>query len=211
MDGSGIEHAFCWFLDHAKGNDAFYVTYRWFHYLSAGAYVGLLAFLNLILLSPTRGRGWGIGRELLKAVFWLWRWSAMLFLFTGLNLLHMLYNFPTGNYFEGDKGLWMAWGASLGLLSWALAWFLVGPAQARHFKAWPEAGPDPEPLAPRARLGLRLQTLMLPPLVMGMAVGGHGMTLFSWGWRDVALTLLVGSGSVLALYAWARRRSRVRP
>ena len=169
MDASGLEHAFCWFLDHAKGNQAFHVTYRWSHYLSAASYVGLLAFLNLVLLNGGRGRRWGIGRELLKAVFALWRWAAMLFLFTGLNLLHMLYNFPTGNYFDGDKGLWMACGAGL---------------------------------------GLRLQTLILPPLLMGMAVGGHGLTLFSWGWRDVAWTVLLGSGSVLALYAWAWRRAR---
>lgn len=197
----------CWYL-HTEGNQYFNVTYRWMHYLSAASFVGLLLFLNLLLeQGPHEGES-GVGRVLLERVFLLWRWAAMFFLFSGLNLLHMLYNFPTGNYFEEDKGMWMALGASLGFFVWALVWFFVWPAQRRHFEAWAASGGSASPLAPRSGAGIRVITVLLPPLVMGMAVGGHGLTLFSWGWRDVAWTFAVGSLPVLAVYAVAARRSR---
>jgi hypothetical protein len=197
---------FCWYV-HTSGNQGFHVTYRWFHYLSAATFVGLLLFLNLLLPARRGEAPPAIGRALLERVFWLWRWAAMLFFFTGLNLLHMLYNFPTGNYFSEDKGLWMALGASLGSFTWAVVWFWIRPAQSRHFKAWQAQGGVDHPLAPRSAAGIRVLTALLAPLVMGMAVGGHGLTLFSWGWRDVAWTFAVGSLPVLGYYAWAAWRS----
>jgi hypothetical protein len=199
----------CWYL-HTEGKLPFHLSYRWTHYLSAGVYIGLLLFLNLLLERGEGDEAW-IGRALLERVFLWWRWAAMLFFFTGLNLLHMLYNFPTGNYFDEDKGLWMAVGASLGFASWLVVWFWVWPAQKRHFERWKREGAVAAPLAPRAAAGVRVLTLSLPVLVMGMMAGGHGLTLFSWGWRDVAWTIGVGSGSVAAVYALAARRARVRP
>jgi uncharacterized membrane protein len=201
--------AVCWVFKHTAGNQAFQVAYRWLHYLSATAFVGLLLFLTLLTGKGPLSPEYGVGRVLLQRVFWLWRWAIMAVLFTGLNLLHMLYNFPTGNYFDEDKGMWMAIGASLGFFIWGLVWFWIWPAQKRHFAAWEAAGSAEHVLAPRSSSGIRLATLLLPPLVMGMAVGGHGLTLFSWGWRDVAWTFAVGCLPVLLIYrladrAWAR-------
>ena len=198
-------HCVCWVFDHTNANQAFHVAYRWAHYLSSAAYVGLLLFLNLLLRAPGKRGEPGISRALLEKVFFLFRWAAMLFFFTGLNLLHMLYNFPTGNYFSGDKGLWMAVGAGLGTLSWALIWFWIGPAQRRHFEAWERSGSPGQALGPRSASGVRWLTALLPSLMMGMAVGGHGVSLLSWGWWDVACVFGLGSGSVLAYYAWAAR------
>lgn len=207
MTAKEVSQTFCWFFDHTSRNQAFHLTYRWFHYLSAAAFVGLLLFLNLLLSARPKDPDTVIGPGLLRRVFWLWRWSAMLFFFTGLNLLHMLYNFPTGNYFDEDKGLWMALGASLGFFFWCVTWFWIRPAQERHFQAWERDGGAERVLAPRAASGIRLLTVLLLPLLMGMAVGGHGLTLFSWGWRDVAWTFALGSGPVALFYAWQSRRA----
>lgn len=196
----------CWYL-HTQGNGPFNVAYRWMHYLSAAVFVGLLLFLNLLLGAGPAEGGPRIGKGLLERVFRWWRWAAMLFLFSGLNLLHMLYNFPTGNYFDEDKGMWMALGAALGFLVWCLVWFWIWPAQKRHFGRWDSRGGPGRELAPSAAWGIRVVTVLLPPVVMGMAVGGHGLTLFSTGWRDVAWTFAVGSLPVLGVYALARRRS----
>ena len=195
----------CWYL-HTQGNVPFNVAYRWMHYLSAAAFVGLLVFLNLLLVGGRAGGEQRIGKALLERVFLLWRWAAMLFFFSGLNLLHMLYNFPTGNYFDEDKGLWMAIGASLGLLTWGLAWFWIWPAQKKRFLHWDTEGGPGRELAPRAARGIQAVSVLLPPLVMGMAVGGHGLTLFSTGWTDVAWTFAVGCLPVLGVYALAGRR-----
>lgn len=197
----------CRVFKHTANNQAFQIGYRWFHYLSATTFVGLLLFLTLLTGKGSPGPEQGVGRVLLQRVFWLWRWAIMVVFFTGLNLLHMLYNFPTGNYFDEDKGMWMAIGASLGFFLWALVWFWIWPAQKSHFKAWEAAGSAERLLAPRSAAGIRLATLLLPPLVMGMAVGGHGLTLFSWGWRDVAWTFAVGCLPVLLIYHFADRAS----
>lgn len=196
----------CWYL-HTAGNQPFHVTYRWMHYLSAASFVGLLLFLNL-LLEPEAGEEPPIGLPLLRRVFLFWRWAAMLFFFSGLNLLHMLYNFPTGNYFDEDKGLWMAIGAALGFFIWCMVWFFIWPAQKRHFELWEAQGRVDRVLARRSAWGIRVVTVLLPVVVMGMAVGGHGLTLFSWGWRDVAWTCAVGCLPVLAIYGYAARRAR---
>lgn len=196
----------CWYL-HTEGNHPFLVTYRWGHYLAATAFVGLLLFLNLLLLSPGAEGEWRIGKPLLERVFVAWRWATLALFFCGLNLLHMLYNFPTGNYFDEDKGMWMAVGASLGTLVCCLVWFWIWPAQQRHFSRWDSLGGAGRELAPGAALGIRVVTVMVPPLMMGMLVGGHGITLFTSGWVDVAWTLAVGCLPVLAIYAWAARRA----
>jgi|GEM_PF-2889337 len=199
--------AICRLFEHTAGNQAFLVGYRWLHYLSATTFVGLLLFLNLLLYPGSRRSEQGIGLVLLKKVFWLWRWSIMVALFTGVNLLHMLYNFPIGNYFDEDKGLWMAVGASLGFSLWCLVWFWIWPAQKRHLAAWQSQGQVDQVLAPRSAGGIKIATLLLPPLIMGMTVGGHGLTLFSWGWRDLAWTFAVGCFPVLFVYAWFDRKS----
>jgi len=195
----------CWYL-HIQGNGPLSVAYRWMHYLSAAAFVGLLLVLNLLLAAGPGEGGPRIAKGLLQRVFQWWRWTALLFLFSGLNLLHMLYNFPSGNYFDDDKGLWMALGAGMGSFIWGLVWFWVGPAQQRHFEGWDACSGAGRELAPTAALGIRVITVLLPPVVMGMAVGGHGLTLFSTGWRDVAWTFAAGSLPVLGVYALGSRR-----
>lgn len=194
----------CWLFRHAAYNQTLLAAYRWLHFLSVTAFVGLLLFLNLLL--PEFRFGGGLDKGLLKRVFWLWRWSMMLALFTGLNLLHMLYDFPTGNFFDGDKGLWMALGAGLGFFTWLVVWGWIWPAQKRHFERWPEDGSWFEPLANRSAWGIRTVTVLLPALVMGMAVGGHGLTLFSWGWRDVAWTVGLACLPLVGLYGFFARR-----
>ncbi len=192
----------CWLFLHTAGNGAFLVAYRWLHILAALVYGGLLVFLNLLLPEVAGPAARPPDPALLRRVFALWRWSMMLAFFFGLNLLHMLYDFPFRNYFDEDKGLWMAVGASLGTLQWVLAWFWTWPVQKRHLALLEPPGSAQSALAPRAASGIRLATALMPPTVMGMLVGAHGLTLFSWGWRDVAWTFAVGTGAMAAVYAW---------
>ena len=199
----------CWALDHAHGMQPFQILYRWLHILSAMLFVGLTAFFGLLLNCGPRTPGYDIGPKLLRHAFDLWRWAALTLFFCGLNLLHMLYNFPTRNYFGGDKGLGMSVSASVGSILVAFAWFFIWPAQRKHLGSWDSGDPafSARFLAPEADKGLLILIVLLPGVLLGMELGAHGLALTSTGWGEVIGDFGIGSIPGLVLAAYKYRQS----
>lgn len=195
---NALSDAACLIAKHGEGNHAFHIIYRWMHYASAAAFLGLLLFFNLLIAKKPGSANFMIGPDLLKRVFWFWRWAAMVLLFSGLNLLHMLYNFPSKNYFGGDRGVWMLAAAGFGVFEFCVAWFYVWPAQKRHFAAWSEDEAF-RPLAGRAESGLRLLSLLTPTTLIGMGAAAHGLTLLGGPFRDMGV-IFAASSLPLAFY-----------
>jgi hypothetical protein len=190
----------CWAVNHAHGMQSFQVIYRWGHIMSAMVFVGLTAFFNLLFGRGPETPGYALGPILLRRAFALWRWSALILFFCGLNLLHMLYNFPTHNYFGGDKGFAMAASAVLGTFLVGLSWLQVWPAQRRHFLECQRFGNETHYLSHSAIQGLGTITVLLPSVILGMSFGSQGLSLFGTGRGAFAAEMSVG-----LIVGWALR------
>src|SRR5690606_21512270 len=111
--------------------------------------------------------------------FKIYRWSALLTFITGINLLHIHYNFPSKNYFSGDQGLWMVSAASAASGMTAVTWIWMRPlfmqaSQNNDSNSWNRF--------------LQLNTLngyFVVPVLLGMNMASHQFYIWSSGWRGL--------------------------
>ena len=106
-----------------------------------------------------------------RAFFWF-RWGAMSTLVFGLGLSDHTY-WNGGALYDADgalsqRGAWMLFGAALGVLMWANAWFLIWPAQKALLAGGEWESEASLALARRALRWSRLNVWLSAPMLMGM-------------------------------------------
>ena len=147
---------------------------RWGHVLFAALWLGqmLLFFVLPKNISPQKNL-------VLEMSFFLYRWAAFLSLITGINLLHIHYNFPTGNRFEGDQGKWIVSATLAATLMAVLTWRAMLPLfrkanQENDSNSWNRF--------------LQFNTFnvyLLLPVLLGMNMASHQFYVMGGGWAGL--------------------------
>ena len=195
------------------GHDLVQVLFRWLHILAGVTWLGLLYFLTFIQVRLTPALRGHLVAELMPPTLAWFRWGAMLSFLSGYVLLVWKY-VVLGSGLTGEAGLlgssaglWIGFGAVVGTIMWANAWFVIWPAYQGVLGRTGQGGPGPEevPHAGTALLVSRLNTCLSLPLVFAMLAGaGHAPSL-AFGPVCLGLVLVLGCGLAGALIVWLGR------
>jgi uncharacterized membrane protein len=193
---------------------------RWGHFFFGIAWIGHLYFFNFVqahaekALSPDqkkvavpnyRGRA-----------FWWFRWGAMLTMLTGV--VYILYEqfIPSGapmfgDWFSTSKGLWITFGAGLGLVMWFNVWFKIWPRQQviiASVAGQREKPADFDALVAGAGKFSRLNTYLSVPMLFGMGARSH-FAAFSTVGTLVTMVIVFAVGFGIAFHVVNQAASKV--
>lgn len=150
--------------------------FRWLHVISGIMWVGLLWYLNFVQIPnmakiPDDQKP-AIGKVIMPALLFWFRWAAMATLATGL-ILAMLNGYlvealmlgqPTGALGHTMIGIGM-W---LGIVMWANVWFVIWPCQKKVLGLVPADDGAKTAAARRAFLVSRINTALTFPMLFAM-------------------------------------------
>ncbi len=184
---------------------------RWTHLFFGIAWIGHLYFFNFvqghaekaldgpqkkIVVPNYRGRA-----------FWWFRWGAMITLISGL--VYILYEqfVPEAapmfkDWFTSSKGLWITFGAGLGIVMWFNVWFKIWPRQQIIIAAvggLREKPADFDALVAAAGKFSRLNTYLSVPMLFGMGARSH-FAAFSTTGTLVAMVIVFAVGFGIAFH-----------
>jgi uncharacterized membrane protein len=163
--------------------EGWYLTLRWFHFLSGITWIGILYYFNFIqtpfFATELGGQAKSaMTRGLVPHALWWFRWGAMITFLTGwLIVLTKLFHDkqPLGS---GYMTLILT-GGLMGTFMWYNVWFIIWPAQrkaiasAEAVASGGEADPEAAKLAPNAGLASRTNTLFSIPMLFFMGSAYH--------------------------------------
>ena len=152
---------------------------RWGHFLGGISWIGILWYFNFSqgpfmneVDAPVKS---AVNAKLSPRTLWYFRWGAMLTLLTGLAIIGMRMSVPGGaELLYTSWGVTILTGALFGAVMWFNVWFVIWPRQKRIIAAAQGVGPAVEaPVARRAFLASRTNTLLSIPLLFLMAAASH--------------------------------------
>ena len=183
---------------------------RWTHLFFGIAWIGHLYFFNFVqghaekaldgpqkkvVVPNYRGRA-----------FWWFRWSAMITMLSGV--VYILYEqfVATQDMFSGwftsNQGLWITFGAGLGLVMWFNVWFKIWPRQQviiASIAGKREKPADFDALVAAAGKFSRLNTYLSLPMLFGMGARRH-FAAFSTTGTIVTMAIVFAVGFAIAFH-----------
>jgi uncharacterized membrane protein len=177
---AGFVLAFILFILYAapeyEGSLFWRFLFRWLHVISGIMWVGLLWYLNFVQI-PNMGKipddqKPAIGKVIMPALLFWFRWAAMATLATGL-ILAMLNGYLaaalTLGYQTGALGHTMIGiGMWLGIVMWANVWFVIWPGQKKVLGLVPADDAAKAAAARRAFTVSRINTALTFPMLFAM-------------------------------------------
>ena len=183
--------------------------FRYFHFLSGVAWIGMLWYFNLVQ-TPFFGSELGgqaksaMTRGLVPNALWWFRWGAMFTFLTGVTLIGFKMSQGIG---PGEGYMTRIFtGALMGTFMWANVWFVIWPAQqvvianAENVAGGGEPNPEAAKAAGRAGMASRTNTLFSIPMLFFMGAASH-LPTFNNGQNDATYWVVAGG---LILFAEAQ-------
>jgi len=177
---TGFVLAFILFILYAAqeyDNGTFWrFLFRWLHVLSGIMWVGLLWYLNFVQIPnmakiPDDQKP-AIGKVIMPAVLFWFRWAAMATIATGLILAALngyIADALTLGRSSGALGHTMIGiGMWLGIVMWANVWFVIWPAQKKVLGIVPADDAAKAAAARTALLVSRANTVLTFPMLFAM-------------------------------------------
>lgn len=154
---------------------------KWLHVFFGIIWIGHLYYFNYTqgafmaqADAPTKSN---VTQKLVPIALWWFRWGAMWTFVTGLIMLH------TAGYIgfslQGDWGVKILTGATLGTLMWFNVWFIIWPNQKIVIQSATQAAnggqalPQAAASAAKALLASRTNTLFSIPMLFYMLAAAH--------------------------------------
>lgn len=166
------------------GHEVVLYLLRWIHFLAGITWIGHLYYFNLVQPHFEKTLDGGAKKVVVpnnrgRALFWF-RWGAMLTMLSGvLWIVWSLFIKPGGvgaAYFKTERGIWISFGGTLGLIMWFNVWFVIWPRQKKIIPGVVTGNKpaDFDALVATAGKFSRINTYLSVPMLFAMgAAPGH--------------------------------------
>jgi uncharacterized membrane protein len=186
---------------------------RYGHILSGITWIGLLYYFNVVQTPAFAGfdaaaRNESISKLVPRALWWF-RYAALMTLLFGLWLFIQQEQYD-GDYMKTPSGMSITAGMLFGIIMFTNVWMYIWPAQRRvianaeNVAAGREADPDLAPVARKAAVMSRTNTLLSFPMLFLMVATSHFAPVFGFSteggdrivWWIVILVIAVAAEGI---------------